>query len=140
MSSSQNKKNNRLATTAVLMAVIALNLIVILIVLAFLFAPKTTIPEFEITDQGGEWRTQGKIAVFDDKINPGSEGSYQFVIKNESDEKLTYGFRLSEYLGNFNQNSKPFMQYRLKVDNVPVEQEWQYAGLDYTNIEILPAS
>ncbi|MCH5156804.1 MAG: hypothetical protein J1G02_02875 [Clostridiales bacterium] len=140
MSKSQNKMKQGTALTVLLMAIIATILIIIFVVFALIFAPKSSIPEFEITDQDGGWKAQGEIAVFDDKIKPGSEGTYKFIIKNESDYSLRYGFKLSEYIGNINQNSDSFMQYRLKVDNVPIDDEWHYAGLDYNNIEILPSS
>ena len=140
MSKSQNNNKSGLALTVLLMALIATLLIIIFVVLAFIFAPKAAIPEFEITDQDGGWKAQGEIAVFDDKIHPGSEGTYKFIIKNESDVTLRYGFRLSEYIGNINQDSDSFMQYRLKVDNIPIDDQWHYAGLDYNNIEILSGS
>lgn len=122
------------------MVLVAIIMVVIFVVLALLFAPKPSIPEFEITDQGGEWRAQGEIAVFDDKIQPGSEGEYKFAIKNESDAYLRYGFKLSEYIGNINQDANPFMQYRLKVDNIPLDDEWHYVGLNYADISIAPGS
>lgn len=139
MSKSQNKKINP-ALIVTLMCIIATILIIIFIVVAFVIAPKASIPEFEITDQQGEWKAQGKIAVFDDKIMPGSEGQYQFIIKNDSEHKLRYGFNLSENIGNINQNANPFMQYRLKIDNIVVSEQWQYAGFDYSEIEILSGS
>ena len=138
MSNSQNNKTNRTAITVVLMTLIATILIIIFVLLAFIFAPRTYIPEFEITDQDGGWKAQGEIAVFEDKIKPGSEGTYKFIVKNESDVSLRYGFKLSEYIGNINQDANPFMQYRLKVDNIYLDRQWSYAGLDYNNIEILP--
>ena len=138
MSTSQSKKKNP-ALTVVLMCIIATILIIVFLVVALIIAYKITIPEFEITDQNGEWTAQGEIAVFDNKINPGSEGEYKFIIKNDSGEKLKYGFKLSEQIGSNNEVS-PFMQYRLKMDNIPLDDEWHYAGVDYSDIEILSGS
>lgn len=140
MSKSQNEKKNRLGLTISIMCIIATALILVYIIVALLLAPKTSVPEFDITDQNGEWKAQGEIAVFDEKINPGSEGEYKFILKNRSDVKLKYEFKLSEHIGNVNRDFNPFMQYRLKVDNIPIDNQWHYAGLDYSEIEILPVS
>ena len=139
MSKTQNKKLNP-ALTAVLMCIIATILIIIFLVVALVLAHKMSVPEFEITDKNGEWTAQGEIAVFDNKIKPGSEGAYNFIIRNDSDQKLKYGFKLSEYIGKNIQDLNPFMQYRLKVDNIPIDDEWHYAGVNYNDIEILPGS
>ena len=138
MSNSQNKKKNP-ALIVVLMCIIATILIIVFLVVALLLAHRGSIPEFEIADQNGEWKAQGEIAVFDNKIKPGSEGSYKFIIKNESGEKLRYGFELTEYVGKDNLDIT-FMQYRLKMDNVPIDDDWHYAGMEYKDIEILPGS
>lgn len=139
MSKSQNIKKNP-ALIVILMCIIATILIIVFFVVALIFAPKSSFPEFDITDQNGEWKAQGKIAVFDDKIKPGSEGEYKFVIKNDNDEQLRYEFKLTEFIGDVNQDVNPFMQYRLKVDNIPIDDQWHYAGVDYNNIVILPGS
>lgn len=126
---------------AMMLLIVGTILIIIFVVLALLLAPQQAIPEFEITDQQGVWRAQGEIAVFDSKIHPGRFGSYEFIIKNESTERLIYGFRLSEYLKNSNQDVNPFMQYRLKVNGDYVgDGEWHYVGIDYNNLIILPSS
>ena len=139
MAKPQTTNKNRTVLTVSLMIIIATILIIIFLIIALLLAPKS-MPEFAIADKNGEWQAQGTIAVFDDKIMPGSEGEYKFIIKNDSDVNLLYGFRLSEYVGGVNENSNPFMQYRLKVDNIPIDDQWNYVGFDYDNIEILPTS
>lgn len=126
---------------AISMLIVGTVLIIIFLVLALLFMPQNGIPEFEITDQQGSWQSQGEIAVFDDEIYPGGEGSYEFIIRSECTERLVYGFRLSEFLVNIGQDTRPFMQYRLKKDNVYIDDgEWHYVGLDYNDIIILPGS
>lgn len=139
MSKDQSKKN-KTALTVTLMCIIATILIIIFIVIAIVFVNKSSIPEFAITDNNGEWKAQGEIALFDDTIKPGSEGTYQFIIKNDSDQKLRYGFNLSEYIGNVSLDINPFMQYRLRVNNKLIDDQWQYAGVDFTDIDILPGS
>lgn len=140
MLKSKNKNKTETALTAFLMLVITTILIVIFVILSFLFLVRGSIPEFVITDNGGKWQAQGEIAVFDDNIKPGSEGTYKFIIKNQADVTLLYEFKLTEYIDTVNQNTNPFMQYRLKVDNIPIDDQWHYAGLDYAGIEILSAS
>lgn len=124
-------------------AIIATILLIMFIVVALLLAPSEAIPEFSITDQNGDWdaQAQGKIAVFPSTIQPESKGTYKFVIKNESTKMLSYGFRLSEYLNNDNVDVNPFMQYRLKTDNIYLgDGDWHYVGVDYNDIEILPGT
>lgn len=134
-------KKGRVSKPA-LAAIIATVLLMIFIVVALLLEPVEAIPEFNITDQGGEWKAQGTIAVFDDTIQPKSEGTYKFIIKSECTEVLEYGFRLSEYINADNiDNVNPFMQYRLKVDNLYLgDGDWHYVGMNYNGIEILPGT
>lgn len=127
----------------VLVAIIATVLLISFIVIALILEPQDPVPVFNLTDQNGDWdaQAQGKIAVFDEKIHPGSEGEYKFIIKNESEANLVYGFRLSEYLNNKNSDAKAFMEYRLKTDNIYLgDGEWHLVGMDYSNIEILPGT
>lgn len=126
-----------------LVTIIATVLLIVFIVLALLIAPTDQVPTFTLTDQNGDWQLQdqGQIGVFDNKIQPDSHGEYKFVIKNETEATLMYGFKLSEYLGNLNVDAEPFMLYRIKFDNKYIDSEdWHYVGLNYNGIEILPGS
>lgn len=137
------KKLSRSSLRAIGVMIIATVLLIIFLIIALLLAPGDHIPTFSITDQMGDWdaQAQGKIAVFDDIIEPSAEGEYTFVIKNESDVKLSYGFRLSEYLNNNTVKVNPFMQYRVRRDNQYLgDGEWHYVGFDYANLEILSGS
>lgn len=145
MPKSQAKQRPTLKPLAIVLA--AVIIITIFIILALLLAPGDSLPEFEITDQNGVWRSQGPLVVFDDLIKPGSKGEYKFIIRNESDADLSYGIRLSEYLDNINHDAEAFMLYRLKVGNIYIDNsDWHQVDykynnvLDYNEIIILPGS
>lgn len=143
MPETQNAPKKGRVLKPLLAAIIATILLIIFIVVALLLAPSEAIPEFAINDQNGDWdaQAQGKIAVFDDKIYPSYEGDYQFIIKNESEQNLEYGFRLSEYLNNLNVDANPFMMYRLKRDNQYLgDGQYHYVGVDYGMMTIEPGS
>lgn len=151
MSKSQHNSNDRGGLRALAMAMVATVLLIIFIIIALLLVPKLSLPEFEITDQQGTWRDQGEIAVFDNMIQPGSKGSYDFIIKNESEERLMYGIRLDEYLENIPVGAHPYMLYRIKFDNLYVSgidaagdeyvgSTWQYIGFNYNRLTIEPGS
>lgn len=139
MPNSQKAAKGGRISKPLMVMIIATTLLIIFIVVALLFEPQASIPEFNIYDQNGDWdaQAQGKIAVFDDTIYPGLDGEYEFKIKNVSDTKLSYGFRLTEYLNNTNFDAKSFMMYRLKMDGVPLgDYSWQRVGFDYSEMEI----
>lgn len=140
MSKSNKKSSPAIKTvTALLIATI---IITIFLIIAFLLAPTDAIPEFEITDRKGSWEAQGTVAVFDEKIKPGSKGEYHFILKNESEAVLSYGIIMSEYLHNVDHEAKEFMQYRLKMNDVFIDnEEWHsIKELDYNDIYILPGT
>lgn len=124
-----------------LIVIITTVVLAIFIILAILLMPRDAIPVFEITDRKGSWEAQGTIAVFDDKIKPGSEGEYSFVITSDSEGVLRYGLQFTEYLYT-EALASPFMQYRLKMDGVYIDSDdtaWHYINdLDYYGILILP--
>lgn len=101
------------------------------------------IPEFCFVDQGGNlgYELQGRIAVLDkDYLVPGSAGEYQFIIKNDTNEVLRYGFIFQDILGN-ERPDKPFIEYRVQKDNMYLnDAQWDYAGYSYADIIIQPAS
>lgn len=104
------------------------------------------IPDFLILDSNGQWEEQGTVAVFDDKIYPGAEGKYDFIMTNEATGILVYSFSLEErYEGKLNIAS--FMEYRLKMNNVYLDKDsdgegtWLKADkLFYEGFEFLPYS
>lgn len=139
--SKSNKKGGAGIKTAVAL-IIATIIITIFLIIAFLLAPRDAIPEFGITDRQGSWEAQGTVAVFDEKIKPGSKGEYYFILKNDSEAVLSYGIMMSEYLSNENHEAKEFMQYRLKMGNKYFgDDEWHsIRDLDYNDIYILPGT
>ncbi len=147
MSESQNTKKKRPVLKPLLVAIIATCFVLIFILIAFLLAPQEPPPEkpeFDIAlrDWNGvqRWEAHGRIAIFDDNISPGSQGEYEFILKNESDTMLRFGITLTEYL-NTSKAAHPFMQYRLKMngDYLGEGSAWRYAtDVDHQNIEILP--
>lgn len=101
------------------------------------------IPDFLILDSNGQWEEQGTVAVFDDKIYPGDEGAYEFIMTNEADGVLIYSFSLEErYEGNL--EFVPFMEYRLKMNNAYLnsdEETWFKAkDLIYEGLKFAPYS
>lgn len=134
MPENKNATKKGRVSKPLLAAIIATILLIIFIVVALLLAPGDLIPEFSLTDQNGDWdaQAQGKIAVFDKTIEPGSKGEYDFIITNETAENLKYGFKLTEYLNTSEVTARSFMKYRLKVDNVYLDDgEWRDAGFKY---------
>lgn len=145
MPKSQSKPNNNgNVIKPLIVLIVALIIITIFIILALLLAPKATIPAFSITDRKGSWEAQGQVGVFDDTVQPGSEGVYNFILKNESKGSLRYGINLKEYLFDVNYSANSFMQYRLKMNGVNLDDKddaWHYIGdIDYYNIIILPGT
>lgn len=140
MSQSQAKRKKRPIIRPLLISIVAVTILLIFIVTALLLVPGSALPEFEITDQGGEWKSQGTIAVFDEKVKPGSDGEYEFIISSASEGKLKYGFWLTEYFDT-TALAHPVMEYRLKMNGDYIgDGEWHYAGLHFYNLEILPGS
>lgn len=124
-----------------LVAIIGTVVLIIFIIIAILLAPVEVLPEFSLRDQNGDWdaQDQGTIAVFDDIIAPGDGGAYKFIIKNDTTENLKYSFKLDEIL-NTNGNVEPFMLYRLKYNDVYLDDDYHQVGFVYGDIEIRPGS
>ena len=136
------KQKRRPAVKALTMLIIATILIIIFLIIALLLAPngKESIPEFSIIDSDGDWQANGTIAVFDNTVKPGSNGEYNFVLKNDSDKPLRYRIIFTEYLDGKKAGFEPFMRYRLKLSGVGIiDEEWYCAeDINYYGITILP--
>ena len=142
MAKSQKKSSLR----ALLMAIAATILLIILLVIALLLAPRSYIPEFEIAQRDWynqmRWEAHGKIAVFDRSIHPGANGTYEFILTNESETELRFDISFTEYL-NTKASAHAFMQYRLSQNDIYVaeDSEWRYASqMDFQGIRILPGT
>ena len=141
----KNEKQRRPLSRPVMILLVTTFILMIFVFVALLLLPGEIIPEFSITDRKGSWESQGTIAVFDEKIKPGSEGEYSFILKSETaDCPLRYGIRFHEYLSNEIEGAEKFMQYRLKLDGVNIDSDdtgWHYVNeLDYYDIIILPGT
>lgn len=74
------------------------------------------VPIVNIKDNiSGGWSEETKIKVFDEKICPGSEGEYEFIINNDSIQKIEYSVNITQYFNNEEVDDFPIV-YRLKKE------------------------
>lgn len=75
----------------------------------------------------------------EEKIAPNSTGTYQFCLKNESNNDIIYHIKFIEEASNFVN-----MKYKLKIDNIYIRgNEHEYVGieeLDIENVKVLKDS
>lgn len=75
----------------------------------------------------------------EEKIAPNSTGTYQFCLKNESNNDIIYHIKFLEETSNFVN-----MKYKLKIDNIYIRgNENEYVGieqLDVENVKVLKDS
>ena len=75
----------------------------------------------------------------EEKIAPNSTGTYQFCLKNESNNDIIYHIKFEEEASNFVN-----MKYKLKIDNIYIRgNEHEYVGieeLDIENVKVLKDS
>lgn len=75
----------------------------------------------------------------EEKIAPNSTGTYQFCLKNESNNDIIYHIKFIEKASNFVN-----MKYKLKIDNIYIRgNEHEYVGieeLDIENVKVLKDS
>jgi hypothetical protein len=129
------KKSNTLALLLLALAVLILTFTII--VVALIDLPYANEPVIKVRDNDGDWSATGTVAVFDEKIHPGSTGSYNFIVRNDHNVELKYSFTFSEYYNNELVESCP-LQYRIRMNNgLLVTDEWRYVGdLSYTDLMI----
>lgn len=78
----------------------------------------------------GTWTEETKIKVFDDKIHPGSEGEYEFILNNDSIQKIEYSLDVKQYYNDEEVEDFPIV-YRLK-------KEFKYlTGREWVKVEEL---
>ena len=140
----QSNQNKRNVLRPLTIAIVGITMLMIFIVLALLLRPGEQIPIFDIAERDWitkeQWEVHGKIAVFDDMIYPGTEGQYQFIIRNESEADLYFGFALREFVDT-TVTTHRFMQYRLQMsgDYLGNNDGWRYASeMAYQKLHILP--
>lgn len=145
MAKSQAKKKGRVSRP-LLMMIIFTTILIIFILIALLLIPRDRIPRFDIAWRNWQGRQQleahGEIGVFDDVIKPGSEGTFEFIIVNDTEDELEFGFTLTEIL-NTSELAHPFMQYKFEVDGLTVfnDDEWHDPDeMNFRRIRIRPLS
>lgn len=82
----------------------------------------------KITSNSVDWKESDKLQIFNDtslnnnRIAPNSNGTYKFIVQNETSENIRYNLSFIE------ENEKNInMKFRLKIDNIYVignENEW----------------
>jgi hypothetical protein len=74
------------------------------------------VPVIDISDENiGAWNEGTKIKVFDEKIHPGSEGKYEFIINNDNFQKIEYSVNITQFYNGEEVEDFPIV-YRLKKE------------------------
>lgn len=120
---------------------ILLALTIALIALIDLPQSVTTAPVIDVKDDNGSWSAQGTIAVLDDKIMPGSDGEYEFIIRNPHDIRLSYSFTIGERYNDGPVENFP-LEYRVRVNNALIgSEQWLSATeLHFENLLLMAES
>lgn len=131
----------RKRTALILLGFACILLAALITLVALIALPGETLPVIDVRDDNGNWNGQGTIAVFDEVIEPGSEGEYKFIIRNANEEKLFYAFRIEERYNGEETKAFPF-EYRVRVNNAPIgSAEWRSASeLYFENLILMPQS
>ncbi len=122
----------------ILLSALALLLAATIAFIALINLPVYEHPVIEVKDDNGNWSAQGKIAVLDDTVKPGSSGEYGFVISNPYEVELMYSFAIvGVYEGTEEEIYFP-LQFRLKMNNALIETDrWLKADeLKYSELEM----
>ena len=98
--------------------------------------PEDFKPTIVVADIGGSWNPQKTVAVFDEKIHPGSSGEYCFTIKNSNEFEIEYAFSLDHFFNGLIIEEFPLL-YKLKLKDRYLSDEWLSAKeLSFDNIVI----
>ena len=125
----------------IMLSVLAVFLIATIVLVVLLSLPQSELsrPVIDISDSGGKWEDQGAVAVFGDKVRPGSSGEYEFALRNANEYEMSYAFSLSPQYSDGAPQYFP-LQFRLKMNNVLIQTE-EWRGIDelsFENLYILP--
>lgn len=125
----------------IMLAIASILLAVTIIFIALIDIPFSDIPSFEVVDKNGDWISQGTIAVLDDTIHPGSEGSYKFIIENPYNVELIYSIVIDQLYNNKQVDHFP-LQFRLRMNNgLLLTEDWLSADeLQYEELTFMPFS
>lgn len=109
--------------------------------IALIDLPYAEMPVIDVKDDNGSWSAQGTIAVLDDKIMPGSDGEYEFIIRNPHDIRLSYSFTIDERYNDEPVENFP-LEYRVRVNNALIgsEQWLSAAGLHFDDLLLMAES
>ena len=127
-----------------LLAVLAVFLALFIAFVTIINLPFEGRPVIDVKDENGAWEAQGVIAVFDDKVLPGSNGEYSFVIRNSYEVSLDYSFSLTpKYDGIDIADIDYFpLTFRLKMNNALIQTDrWLTVDeLSYAKLSMMPQS
>lgn len=125
----------------ILLGATCILLALIIVFIALIGFPYSSMPVIDVKDGNGSWSAQGTIAVLKEKIMPGSFGEYDFIIRNPHDVRLSYSFTIDERY-----NEEPIegfpLEYRVRVNNVLVgSEQWLPAEeLSFNDLLFMPQS
>ena len=111
--------------TAMIAAVFAVSVAVVSINHDYI--PEDYTPVITVYDANGSWGNYGTVAVFDDKIYPGTSGVYEFHIKNSNNFEVEYSFSLDHFYDNEELSSFPLL-YKLKLGKTYLTDKWANAN------------
>ena len=108
---------------AIIIAIISLLLLSSIAFLLFSnpFLYKDAVPVVDIIKTGDNWTGDGTLIVFDNKIQPGSNGEFKFKINNPTENPLNYSFTIYQYYKDEPIKAFP-MQYSLILSGTRVNQ------------------
>lgn len=127
------KKDHTRFLILILLLLLCLSIFALIIIVGDYKGP--TVPTFKVTDTNGEWGTSGEIDVFEkDKIKPGDEGIYAFLIDNPSDINLKC---VIDFTINYENNTyKPQIDYSVISEGKNFEQYDTENGFKVENVII----
>ncbi len=128
-----------------LLAVLAVFLALFIVFVTIINLPFEGRPVIDVKDKNGAWEAQGVIAVFDEKVLPGSKGEYGFVIRNSYEVSLDYSFALTpKYDGDLDISDIDYfpLTFRLRMNNALIQTDrWLTVDeLSYTKLSMMPQS
>lgn len=103
---------------------------------ALIDTPNDDVPAIALEDKDGVITAERKIAVFDNMIAPGSDGSYRFDINNHNGRNLLYSFEVVELYNGEEIDNFP-MRYRIKMNNIYILNENYWVTSDKLSFDDL---
>ena len=116
-------KSGASRTSVFLLLVAAMLLSITFSIILFIDTPNNDAAVINMIDKDGEVKITSTIAVFDSKIQPGSKGKYDFVLKNPHSYSLRYEFDIKEFYNNAEVADFPLV-YKIKMNNMYIVNEY----------------